>query len=623
MDPRLLRYYNQELRYLREMGGEFAREFPKVAGRLGMETMEVADPYVERLIEGCAFLAARVQLKQDAEFPHLAQRLLEMVCPNLTAPVPSMLVARFQPARDPSLINGFSVARGAALIGPQTAMGPTRCEFRTAADVMLTPIRVASVEYFLNAADLGLATLPLPERPKSGVRVKLELPQGLNFAQCKLDTLRFYLGGLQDVALRLHELICGSIVGALVGAPSRHGDSPRRFLAKSQVRPVGTDDREAMLPVTLRGLSGTRLMQEYFAFAQRFLFVDVSGLAPAFAQVSGNQCELVLLFNRYVPALEGSGEPDNFALHCAPAINLFERRAERLNVSESSTGYQVIVEWTASTDFEIFDVQQVIGHTAESEEAEFLPLFGVPQQDASPVGGYYSLLREPRLQSDRTRREGPRSGYVGNEVFISLVDNRQAPYKKALRQLSAKVRCTNRDLPMFMPVGPSQGELTLNSSAPVSAIEVLSGPSRPQSAMREGPMPWRLLNLLSLNYLSLRDADADTAARALRDLLGVFAHNAETSVKRQIEGLRGVQVKPVVRRHPAAGPIAFGRGLDLRLTIDDLAFEGSSAVLLGTVLHQYFARHASMNSFVQTSVVSHSRGELMTWRPESGMRGVL
>ena len=96
MDPRLLRYYNQELRYLREMGGEFAREFPKIAGRLGMEGMEVSDPYVERLIEGCAFLAARVQLKQDAEFPELAQRLIEMISPNLAAPIPSMLVARIQ-----------------------------------------------------------------------------------------------------------------------------------------------------------------------------------------------------------------------------------------------------------------------------------------------------------------------------------------------------------------------------------------------------------------------------------------------------------------------------------------------------------------------------------------------
>jgi type VI secretion system protein ImpG len=623
MDPRLLRYYNQELRYLREMGGEFAREFPKIAGRLGMETMEVTDPYVERLIEGCAFLAARVQLKQDAEFPHLAQRLLEMVCPNLTAPVPSMLVARFVPAADPNLAKGFTVPRGSTLLGPATALGPTRCEFRTAHDVLLTPMRVTGVEYFLNASDLGLATLPLPERPKSGVRIRMELPAGLTFAQCRYDRLRFFLGGLQDVSLRLHELISGACVGGLAGAPSRNADSPRTFLARSRVRTVGCDDDEAMLPITLRGLAGTRLMQEYFAFPQRFQFVEIDGLAGPLAGITGNQFELVLLFNRYVPSLEGAGEPDNFALHCVPAINLFERRAERLQLTEGTNAYQVIPERTAATDYEVFDVTEVAAFTEAGEQAPFLPLFAVPHFEAPPVGGYYSLLREPRLQSDRGRREGPRSAYVGTEVFVSLVDGQQAPYQSPLAQLAAKIRVTNRDLPLFMPVGLGQGELLLNSSAPLETVQVLAGPSRPQTAMREGAMAWRLLNLLSLNYLSLRDADGESAARALRELLGVFAHGAENAAKRQIEGVREVQVRPVVRRHPVPGPIAFGRGLEVRVTTDDLAFEGSSAVLLGTVLNQYLCRHVSMNSFVQTTVVSLSRGQLMQWPPTIGGRPVL
>src|SRR5512147_3002064 len=142
MDPRLLRYYNQELRYLREMGGQFAREFPKIAARLGMEGLEVADPYVERLIEGCAFLAARVQLKQDAEFPNLGQRLLDMVSPNLGAPMPSMLVAQLQPRPDPNLLAGFTLPRQSVLLGPETALGPTRCEFRTTQEVVLSSLRV-------------------------------------------------------------------------------------------------------------------------------------------------------------------------------------------------------------------------------------------------------------------------------------------------------------------------------------------------------------------------------------------------------------------------------------------------------------------------------------------------
>lgn len=623
MDPRLLRYYNQELRYLREMGGEFAREFPKIAGRLGVEGLEVSDPYVERLMEGCAFLAARVQLKQDAEFPNLSQRLLDMICPNLGAPLPSMLVAQLAPANDPNLAGGFRLARGTVMIGPETALSPTRCEFRTAQEATLTPLRVAAVEYFLNASDLPLSTLPLPERPKSGVRIRFELPPGMVFKQMRLDTLRFFMGGLQDVALRLHELVIGNCVGVLAGAPGRAGDGQRQFIAGSAVQPVGYDDADAMLPVTLRGLAGTRLMQEYFAFAQRFLFVDVSGLAPAFAQCSGTSFEVVLLFNRYVASLEGGGEPANFALHCVPAVNLFERRAERVDVDDSATAFHVMPERTATSDFEVFDVLSVSGYNDDSEEMDFLPLFAVPQADPAGAKGYYSFLREPRLPSERNKREGPRSAYVGTEMYVSLVDLRHAPYRERLRQLAARVRCTNRDLPMFMPVGASHGEMTLQTRAPVESIQVVAGPSRPHSAMREGGLAWRLLSLLSLNYLSLLDEDPQRGALALRELLGLFGQSADVGLKRQIEGVRSVSVRPVVRRHPIPGPIAFGRGLEVRVTVDDLSFEGGSAVLLGSVLHRYFGRHVSMNSFVQTVVASLSRGDIKTWPPATGARALL
>jgi type VI secretion system protein ImpG len=623
MDPRLLRYYNQELRYLREMGGEFAREFPKIAGRLGMEGMEVADPYVERLIEGTAFLAARVQLKQDAEYPQLSQRLLEMICPNLTAPIPSMLVARVRPSNDPNLINGFRIARGSTLIGSETAMSRTRCEFRTAQDVVLTPIKVTSAEYFLSAADLALSNLPLPERPRSGVRLKLELPAGLSFSKLKLGTLRFYIGGLADVAMRLHELIVGSCVGVLAGAPTRSSDGGRQFLNASQVRAVGFGDEEAMLPVTLRGLAGTRLMQEYFAFPQRFLFIDIGGLGAAFASASGTSFEIVLLFNRYVAPLEGAVEAGNFELNCVPAINLFERRADRLNIDESSSAYHLVPERTASLDYEVFDILSVKGFREGNEEQTFLPLFAVPQAEPRDDGAYYSAAREPRLPSERGKREGPRSGYIGTETFLQLVDSREVPYRGPLRQLAVQVRCTNRDLPLFIPTGQSGGELTLNATAPITAIDIAAGPSRPLSAMREGGIAWRLIGLLSLNYVSLLDTSPESGALTLREILSLFANGADVSVKRQIEGVRSVGVRPVVRRHPVAGPIAFSRGLEVKVTVDDLSFEGGSAALLVSVLHQYFSRHVSMNSFVQTVLATLTRGDVMTWAPHLGAKAVL
>ncbi|MFG6413070.1 type VI secretion system baseplate subunit TssF [Roseateles sp. DC23W] len=621
MDPRLLRYYNQELRYLREMGGEFAREFPKIAGRLGMEGLEVADPYVERLLEGSAFLAARVQLKQDAEFPRLAQALLDIVCPNLGAPIPSMLVAQLEPSKDPNLLAGFTLPRGSALMAPATSLGPTRCEFRTAQPVTLTPVQVTQVEYFLSATDINLSGLPLRERPKSGVRVKLALPDGMSFAKLPLDSLRFFMGGLQDVALKLHELATTRCVGVLAGPGGR--DGRRSYLPPGRVRHVGLADDEAMLPVTLRGLSGTRLMQEYFAFPQRFLFIDVAGLKPSFAACAGNTFELVLLFDRYEPNLEGGGEPANFSLNCVPAINLFERRAERIAVDDSTTAFQIIPDRLAGNDYEVFDVASATGFSNDSDELQFLPLFDVPHVDPGGAAGYFSLLREPRLASDRAKREGPRSAYVGSEVFLALVDLQRAPYRTELRQLAAKVRCTNRDLPLFIPTGRDHGGLTLETRAPVDAIAVMAGPSRPLTAAREGPLAWRLLSLLSLNYLSLVDEDADRGALALRELLGLFGQSADAGLLRQIEGVRSVATRPVVRRHPAPGPIAFGRGLEVQVTVDELSFEGGSATLLGAVLHHYFSRHVSMNSFVQTLLVSRTRGELKRWHPLPGARAIL
>ena len=149
MDPRLLRYYNQELQHLRETGAEFAREFPKIAGRLGMDGLDVSDPYVERLLEGVAFMAARVQIKLDAEFPRFTRRLLEMVYPNSLAPIPSMLIAQLRPlASETNLASGFLIPRGSGMKTVALRGEGTACEFRTAHDVTLWPLELVEARFF-------------------------------------------------------------------------------------------------------------------------------------------------------------------------------------------------------------------------------------------------------------------------------------------------------------------------------------------------------------------------------------------------------------------------------------------------------------------------------------------
>jgi type VI secretion system protein ImpG len=619
MDPRLLRYYNQELRYLREMGAEFAREFPKIASRLGMDSLEVSDPYVERLLEGCAFLAARVQLKQDAEFPRLSHRLLELLYPNLLAPLPSMIVAQVEPVRsDPNMLRAPRIPRDTPLLAAAPAHTRTRCEFRSTQELQLTPLVTVAAEYFLNLAELNLSAFALPERPRCGIRVRLKLPDGMTLAKLEATELRFFIGGQPDVAKRVHELLTTSLVGVLVGASGRM--ETRKLLGADRMQPVGFDDADAMLPVQLRMMSGLRLLQEYFAFPPRFLFFDLLGLGPLLTGLPGGELELQLLFSRPGVDLDGLVEAANFSLHCVPAINLFAKRADRIAIDDGSHEFHVVPERTAPLDYEVYDVLAASGFDEQGQERRYLPLFASDHGTATQHGAYYSVWREPRLPSEQARRDGPRSGYVGSEVFLSLVDPNDAPVPHGLRQLGVQTRCTNRDLPLFLAAGGAA--FTLESGVPVGAVRAIAGPSRPYSALREGGIAWRLINLLSLNYLSLLDAGGGESAAALRDLLSRLPMSGEPTQRRLIESIQTLDASAVVRRHPVAGPITFSRGLRIELTVDELGHEGGSAVMFAAVLHRFFTRHVSMNSYVETVLRSLTRGELMRWRPSLGARPV-
>ena len=628
MDPRLLHYYNQELQHLREMGAEFAEQFPKIAARLGMEGIEVADPYVERLLEGVGFLAARVKLKLDAEFPRFTQRLLEIVYPNFLAPTPSMLVARFQPdLNEPNLARGIVVPRGTAMRAAPISAEQAGCEYRTAHDVTLWPIEIVSASYFSYAPDLPLATLSVGNKVRGGLRLRLRSTAGLNFDQIALEHLRIYFCGADETAYKLHELCLGSCLGMLVGPPGPPGRPMpwKEFIPAEHVKPAGFADDEALLPVSLRGFQGYRLLQEYFAFPQRFLFADLGGLAPAFRRHGGNELEVVLLFERGEAALESVVDAANFALYCAPAINLFPKRADRIQLGGGNYEFHVLVDRTRPMDFEVHEVTDVQGHGvgAESEQV-FLPFYADSHLEPADHPAYYLVQREPRLLSTNQKRNGPRTSYVGSEVFLSLVDPKEAPFRSDLRQLSVMTTCTNRDLPLLMPLGSGKTDFQLDASMPVQAIRCLKGPSKPASPLREGGRAWLAVNHLSLNYLSLMNNDERTGAAVLREMLDLYASGADRAgMARQIEGVHTVAVRPVVRRLPLPGPIACGRGLEITLEVDDLAFQGGSSFLFGAVMERFFARHVSINGFTETVLRSGARGEIMRWAPRCGERAIL
>ena len=623
MDPRLLRHYNQELAYLREMGGEFARQFPKIAGRLGMEGIEVADPYVERLMEGVAFLAARVHLKLDAEFPRFTQRLLEIVYPNYLAPTPAMLVAQFHPQlSETNLAQGFTVPRGSSMRSQAGKGDATACEFRVAQDVTLWPLQIVHAEYFTFAPDLPLNKLALIQPIKGGVRLRIKTTAGLKFNQLCLDRLRLFLAGNDEIAYKLYELCLGAPLGVAV-APATQPWPWHQFLPADNIQPVGYSDEHALLPVNLRSFQGYRLLQEYFAFPQRFLFFDIDGLNPIVRKYAGEELEIVLLFSRGEAMLENVIDRENFSLFCAPAINLFPKRADRIHLSDSTFEYHVIADRTRPMDFEVFEVTSVTGYGVGSDsEQSFLPFYAAYHHGGDGPQHYFTLQREPRLLSESQKRVGTRSSYIGSEVFLSLVDSEAAPYSGDLRQLAVTASCTNRDLVLQMPLSAGKTDFTLDSAAPLEAIRCLKGPSRPYSPLLDGSLAWQFVSHLSLNYLSLTDNSEHEGAAALREMLELYAMTSDTGVKKQIEGVRKLSVKPIIGRLPTPGPITHGRGLEIVLHLEELAFQGNSAFLFASIMEQFFTRYVSLNSFTETVLSSSERGEIMRWRPRCGARPI-
>jgi type VI secretion system protein ImpG len=620
MEDRLLEYYNHELGYLRELGAEFARAYPKVAGRLGLRGTEVVDPYVERLLEGFSFLCARIHLKMDAEFPRFSQRLLEVVYPNYVAPMPAMAIVKFQPnllAGD--LRSGYTLPSGTSLRAHFAKGQQTACEFRTAHQVRLWPIRIAAVRIEPTPEDLPLGSLGLGERAQSALRISLEVDDSTRFDELPIEQLDFFLSGQENQALQLLELVLGQQIAVLCRDP-RRPEQPATVLSADAIRHEGVAANQTLLPFDVRTFHGYRLLHEYFAFPARFLFFSIGKLREAFRKV-GRTCELIILFDRKAPDLYRTVDTNSVALYCTPVVNLFPKRTDRIAISTRNHEHHIVVDRSRPLDYEIHSIVRVTGYGKEDgKEREFLPFYANYSGSGAHGGSYFSARREPRLLNSH-RRENGRTDYTGSEVFISLVDQREAPYGELLRHVSVEALCTNRDLALLMRVG-TESDFTLNVSAPVSGVRIVKGPTAPRGPIAENEVAWRLISHLGINYLTLTDLDSQQGACALRELLELYADLAEPAMMKQIQAIRSVRVEPVYRPLPHAGPIPFGRGVQVTLLLDEAGIAPNGIYLFGAVLEQFFARHVSLNSFCELVIETVQNGEIRRWKPRLGSRPI-
>jgi type VI secretion system protein ImpG len=620
MDTRLLQYYNRELQYLRGMGAEFAEAYPRIAARLGMDGLDCADPYVERLIESVAFLAARVQLKLDARHPDFTQHLMEMVYPTFLAPVPSCAVAELVPTlSESSLKEGYTVPRGSTMNAQGGAADRTPCQFRSAYDVVLWPLLVSEARYVVGTSSFSMPGLQFDNRSRGAIRLGVRTEGGVSFRELAIDSLTFFISATPDLAGKVFEQLIANCTGIVVRSP---GGTRAVLLPSKSVRAVGFEDDESMLPVSPRGFQGYRLLQEYFAFPDRFLFFAVDGLRKALAEVGGEEAELLFLVDRNLPDLENALDASQFRLNCTPIVNIFPRSLDRIHLSPHDTEHHVVPDLSRPMDFEVYAIDRMLGIGSGGESlVEILPMYSTDHRSVeSESHAYYSVQRRARLPSPRQQRTGARTNYLGSECFVSIVDAQRRELTGEIRQLDVTARCTNRDLPIGLGFGKSALEFELQGGAPVQRVRCLAGPTTPRPSPAFGDTAWRLIGQLSLNYLSLSDSDPDKGAEMLRHLLALYADPNDPVAQRQVDGVRRVNHKAVVRRIPGGGPITYGRGIQVEVTLDDSAFEGLGTLRLGAVLERFFARHVSVNSFVETRLQSATRGEVKQWPVRTGTR---
>ena len=445
MDTRLLKHYEGELGFMREMGAEFAEAYPKIAGRLGMDQLEVMDPYVERMMEGFAFLSARVQLELEQQFPVFTQNLMEIVYPHFLAPTPSMMVARLVPdMAQGGLEGGFTLPRGTALRGHVLEGEQTACQFRTAHDATLWPIELTEAEYVDGRSELVAAGLAKGNEARAAIRLRLRATSGVDLADLPLDKLTVFLAGAGSEPWRLYEALLARSVGLAGRSTDRRADWAEPL--GHQIRPLGFDPDEALLPTPGQSFDGYRLLQEYFAMPQRFFFVELGGLAPAIQRSATGDVDIYVLLSEGDPALK-SITAASFELHAVPAINLFPKRCDRVEVRTTEVEHQVIADRTAPMDYEIYQIEQVTGVMGEgADDITFRPFYSA--EDLTPSGdthsAYYSLRRRMRQRSEKQRLRGVRTSYLGSDCYLTLADRTQAPYP-------GRADATGRDSALYQP----------------------------------------------------------------------------------------------------------------------------------------------------------------------------
>jgi type VI secretion system protein ImpG len=606
----LLLYYERELDYLRKMAGHFAEKHPKVAARLVLEPTKCEDPHVERLLEAFAFLAARVHLKMDDEFPEISEALLTVIYPQLVRPIPSMSVVEFQLDPEKGKISTpIRIGRNASLYSRPVAGIP--CTFRTCYDTTIWPISVTAGEWQVP----GRLQLPINTSDASGaIRLELRCPTDVTFQGLGVDKLRFYIDGEAGLVNTIYELLFSRLTRIVVRDPKPGSKIKPITLPASALRPVGFADDEGMLPYSHRSFIGHRLLMEYFSFPEKFFFVELTGLDALWPAGFKDALEVVFLISEVEgeerrQRLELELSKKTFRLGCTPIVNLFPQVAEPIQLTQRKYEYAIHPDVRRPYGTEVFSVDEVTCiDTATQQITSFAPFYSLRHAARNKQQQCFWLAR---------RRPATRPNDEGTDMFLSLVDLSMRVLSPEGSIVSLKTTCTNRDLPARLPFGNEGGDFEVEGVPSLKRIVALRKPTATLRPPVGKSMLWRLLSHLSLNHLSL----VEEGKEALQQILRLYDFGRSAYTQNVIESIAKLHSSRHFARVVSEEGASFARGLRVDLELDEDQFVGGSAFLFAAVLEHFLGLSASLNSFTQLVVTTKRRKEaLHQWQPRAGRK---
>ncbi len=603
----LLPYYERELTFLRQMGAEFAEKYPKIAARLLLEPDRCEDPHVERLVEAFAFLAARIHLKLDDEFPLISESLLDVIYPHYTRPVPSMTVVEFH--LDPEQgkqTTAMTVPRDSVLYSKPVDGVP--CRFRTGYPATLWPLTVTEAQW--RTPDRLEPPLRAPEAA-AACRVELTCSQDVTFSKLDLRSLRFYLNGESALVHALYELLFNNCVRIVIRDLAPNSRKPAVTLPPEALHAVGFSEEDALLPYPKRSFSGYRLLQEYFAFAEKFFFFDLEGL-DQLAAGFGQKIEIIFLVSPFERSerqqrLEVGVSSKTFRLNCAPVVNLFPLTAEPILLDQTRYEYPVVPDARRRNALEVFSVDEVVSSNPQTQEVRsYEPFFS----------HRHAALREAqRVYWHAMRRPSGRINDDGTEVSIALSGLSGQPAHPDTESLTIRCTCSNRDLPAKLPFGRERGDFELEGASAIQRIVALHKPTATLRPPGGKGLLWRLVSQLSLNYLSL----VEEGKEALQEILRLYNFSDSTHLDKQIAGITRVSAQKHFARVVSGNGISFVRGTRVEMEMDEEQSVGGGVYLFAALLEYFLGLYVSMNSFSQLVVRTPQRKEaLKQWPPRAG-----